>query len=570
VSDIWTILDIAPVRDRDAIRRAYARRLKKTNPEDDAQAFAELRAAYEEALASLDWDWEWDARAPNEAPALPGEGAPESLIAAPETVFKEIAAQPPRDHSGELQGRLAALEHMLSSGQAASPQEIETALADLLASPAMGAVTAQVDTELRLLEIILDNIPRSDPLVRPGMNAFGWTRAGVISRRDQLVDAVLDRDSDIGFRKGISSPGPRLYAAYQALSGPITRTARWRAWLSPTLDQDVRTLFREIDTRRPSLAADLDPEAYAWWRARQARPGLSAWMIWLMACAPLLAGVIGGMAHGSAFIGLAVWAGVQAGALLIGALYAFAYARPRDWWLSNWAWRAPMIARLGWAPASWALLLVAPLLPATPWSLALAGLAALLIMNWCLITRTPDGRESKMPWPVRAVINEMFVIIWWVMLSLDASIDMTPPVQIAIAAAITVSMFGAFSLLDFWYGEIGEPGRRAGFVVLLAAFSMAAFLLFQHIKQPAGMPLQTATFITALVMALRAPAVALEEFSFRIRLYTIWPSFMFGRSLLEAAGGEWLVVGGIWMLAGAMVTLVVTGFQVVPRLSRAR
>ena len=47
---LWEILGTEPTGDERALKRAYAKRLKVTRPEDDPAAFQELREAYEYAL----------------------------------------------------------------------------------------------------------------------------------------------------------------------------------------------------------------------------------------------------------------------------------------------------------------------------------------------------------------------------------------------------------------------------------------------------------------------------------------------------------------------------------------
>ena len=46
----WSVLDISEDSDARAIKRAYAKKLKVTRPDDDPQAFQELHDSYKWAL----------------------------------------------------------------------------------------------------------------------------------------------------------------------------------------------------------------------------------------------------------------------------------------------------------------------------------------------------------------------------------------------------------------------------------------------------------------------------------------------------------------------------------------
>lgn len=53
---VWSILGISETKDKNAIKKGYLKKLAKTNPEENQEAFMELRSAYEEALRLADME----------------------------------------------------------------------------------------------------------------------------------------------------------------------------------------------------------------------------------------------------------------------------------------------------------------------------------------------------------------------------------------------------------------------------------------------------------------------------------------------------------------------------------
>lgn len=381
----WRILGIPAGSDRATIRRAYARLLKQTNPEDDPDGFMALRAAYDAALQQADW---------REAQGSPPD-AEEDEAADAASPDDPPPAQPDPDQAAvdELVARQEALVALLE--QAGAGRDALLAAVDhVMAAPLAERIDVRAGLEDWLGRLAVQFRPASDPLVVPLVERFGWDDLPA-RQRPWHVNDVLRRRDEGQFVNAMARPYADLHLAFQALTAADLPGWRRRLTaLSGNVRSDVQRIFNSMDGGLPGIADWLNADAVAWWRNFLSQPRLG----WdELALAPLLL--------------MAVWlvgaaaddAGFRAGFLLAGLLSLPALATP--WAAVRWvarrrrAWLAEPWAHPDWHWQGWQLALPALVLDAAimvllpgPWQgLWLFGLlgGVVLVLGWQAVAVPP-------------------------------------------------------------------------------------------------------------------------------------------------------------------------------------
>jgi hypothetical protein len=603
VSSIWRTLGIASTRDRTAIRRAYAARLKVVHPEDDAAGFQALRAAYEQALRlaaqaerapqvspGADWD-DGDDAEPVVDETLPAQ--PMEVVGPPAgrpRLERDIAASappppPPQiDRVGreEVQALGATMQALRQAVAADDRDQARALLKAVLASPAMDAVSVRGQVEGELGALILQGGMGAAVLIDPASAEFGWTSER-LGGNAALAQAVRARRADLAFLVNIRSPQSAHNTAFRALTERPAGAALWRYRLTPGLPKAVRLLLDLIYGQHNSLARELDGEAVAWWSAYLSRPQLGPAAFWTAVFAPpLIASLISqewslfglsgsasfGVAYGLALVG--VVAGLLAGVLGLG--------RAQAWWREARAHAASSWERYGWAGLAAAALALAAVLPAG-WGWALVPLPfTLATVAWAAITAERDNtgpidvvwslpfswilpflrvQTRTPPWVLLGLGLIPLLIVWPFALQADggAVARMAGPFYGAAIAFVA----GHHSLENAWRYRIA-PRVRSG-ILIAAALATASLpgLIWSAAPSMAYAPL-LATAVAMLVFGERIVTLGWDRRLLRDKLFH-WggvPALFLAVFVDEdlRQGGAYLLAGALWLLAGVTAGLV--------------
>ena len=387
--------------DRATIRRAYAAKLKVTNPEDDAAGFKELRAAYEEALRWVDYQQfdDWDDAEDDEAE---GERAGLTLVPVGEPIAPDGNALPDAEplpppepdpleveraaDAAEFERRFAELESGLRGPWFKDRDGIRAAFDAVMAAPALIELDRRAYAEYRIAALIADTIPRSDAILREAMTAFGWEGEGNHPPAVWTLRARLDEWRLIAsFGRGHA-----LARGWAALTDG--RSPRWLRRLRAMrlgVAGEVTRLFELADYEVPGIAHSFHPKAADWWRAHLDAPRFGSVELGLLALGAVVA---------AAFAVLGVSPAVQlwgaAGGAALGIVLATAHWR----FVAPMRWRAARQGARpargsGWRFGGWLALTAAVIAaPTTPWIAgALAG--AFLILAIAIFVL--DGAEGS-------------------------------------------------------------------------------------------------------------------------------------------------------------------------------
>lgn len=538
-SPVWEILGIEPTNDRDRIRRAYTRKLKTTNPEDDPIAFQRLREAYDTALQFITLGIAFEAPRDTDEPA-PRQDV--DILSCVSAAPLDAAAVSPAVR--QVHADYSRLRELLDRDDPGA--EALQVFAKICASNALDDVSLRLELERSLAALLVHCMPRSSELVLRAERAFGWldqrARIGV----PPAIQVAAKCAEDLTFIRELQAGGQPLSAAFRALT---SRPSRWllrlRILLSG-LDEQVDTLQGILNFERPYAHAALNEHAVAWWERYFAKPRLSRAMVVASLVVPVLTAWFTN--------GPLEWSGHRVRTAVLVASLSMIAATVAKLFVLDWGHiyfhkrferGVPAWVSVGWLPATF-LLAVAAGLGVPLWPISV------VCVVWAWYSRPNTGpQHSASSVPLLIYIN--LPLIAWVALLATA---LSWPVVLTFACAAGAHIAGQSTLASFWLTQV-SPRVRVKAVGALLVFVLVLGVALVVNAQDEKLYGLFAGLAVVGVLLQRTAVVVLTPTQLQRRYYISWASLFaigIGLANLDAAGVA-VVLTSTWFLFSSAIGL---------------
>jgi hypothetical protein len=514
-SQIWQTLGIEATRDQAAIRRAYAMRLKITHPEDDAEGFQRLRAAYEMALSLARRPEVMLVAAPASPRAadtmpidapVPPEKLTRSDVPAPsreDGPSRTPAPVPPRDFDAAPVGMLPPLNQTdiavaraamdafrlaLLPDSTANAEQLKLLLRRAIDLAGQGSLSLQQDAENLIAQLVLATAPRSDVLLEECVRRFNWEKHETDLTPNRAVLSVLARRRDLDYLEYLQSTDDALSNAFKRLTQPARPVLRWlRANILELRRWPEVQLLKTLKDKHPSLVKQLDAAQVAWWERFLSLPQLSyglmtiggALLFAILVVSPFFA--MADKMPWSKVLGIDLAYVATFVYLLVSKLYAIDW--PTVLFARRWRGRPPLLVQAGWFPLLLVLCAITTVpgdAPAFTWTTAVVGAFGCL---WAIYASGPmpsviQNRQILLANShlAMAVIVNAVLALWW----FSAAAEFTSPPAPASFGAKSVGAvalmagtgFGGRVFGNVWMSRFTAE-RRKSITVGLAAAAVA-------------------------------------------------------------------------------------------------
>lgn len=262
----WTVLGIAPTADLVAIKKAYAARLKRTRPDDDAAAYQALRDAYEwaqqharraaaqesvlQAVAQLldvdaDADTGTDARIPLPVAAEPRD-PPARPVPPPQSPLNSPQEMAAPDHISPGELAHSTLRYLRTAG----PQALVAGWPILRGELDKLPLSERAEACNWFAQLVIDTPDMPLPYAKALSGYFGWETDFRAAQwlGPQRAEALRDQLVNLGQAPYVEEEVRRHYFEIEYYGKLVSVLAKWRLYLFAILAPSrIARLWGELE-----------------------------------------------------------------------------------------------------------------------------------------------------------------------------------------------------------------------------------------------------------------------------------------------------------------------------------